>query len=59
MNQKYFDTQNQRLSPRLDKFYEEIGVKTLDLLYPNCLPIASSKIDFTRCLILECRMNPP
>ena len=35
-----------RLSPRLDNFYEEIGVKTLDLLYPNCLPIASSEMDF-------------
>ena len=34
MNQKYFDTQNQRLSPRLDNFYQKIGVKTLGLLYP-------------------------
>ena len=23
-----------RLSPRLDNFYEKIGVKTLELLYP-------------------------
>ncbi len=34
MNQKYLDTQMQRLSPRLDNFYEKIGAKPLGLLYP-------------------------
>ena len=34
MNQKYLDPQMQRLSPRLDNFYEKIGAKPLGLLYP-------------------------